>query len=348
MQRTLNDIRAQAIALRLIEPNENPPKSHIIQRLREHFRGATDLPFYQKLKLADLNDLSANEQAHVWKSDQYVAEPKENGLRCRAYLKNGRLRFSSVTLSTRTFNYTEIACLGHLAIDLLEGSILEGELVSDTDVLDTGKTVTKNRLQAAVALTSMAPDAANQIQKEQASHLRFRAFDVLFHAGRSLMNQPLFTRRGILEGVRGNEFFSAVKQVTGDKEKFFSDFVRCGGEGVVLKCRYSTYVTEGRPRDCWIKVKSSISIDAFVSGVFSSRKQRAAGLEFSVTRNGIPFMIARVASLPDEFRRQIENGHSPLGRVAELGGMCFSPKSGRIMHAKILRWREGMDSKDFD
>lgn len=162
-----------------------------------------------------------------------------------------------------------------------------------------------------------------------------------------------------------------------DKRAFFEALLAEGSEGVVAKNLNAPYRADtGRHRDVQVKIKRTVSgtlereqgsgtIEGWVSGFRPATEGKAneglvGALEFSVLlRNGHgepqPHVIALVSGIPEALRRDCtvvgpdgELALNPkyLDQVAELDGQDISPRSLRIMHARILKWRpdRGPDS----
>ena len=348
MQRSFNDLHKQAVDLGLVsEGSSVVGKAQLVSLLREHFQKSGDLPYLGKMSLFDGNELTTLQMRGILNSPDWIAEEKFNGVRCRLYGRDGVLRFSSVVVSVKNFNYGEIFCLPHVKLDHTGDVILEGELTSSVPRLDTGNTITESPLQVVTSLLAMEPEQAKRMQREQGAYLIFKAFDSLVSAGQDLTALPWSERRKQLDLLCANDYFQITQYLTKNKEQLFEAVTSRNGEGVVLKNIHSPYLMDGRPRDGWIKIKTQLSVDAWVSGVFSSRKQKVAGLEFSAFVDHEARVVAMVPSIPDQMRADIEcSTLNPIGRVAELIGQGWSGKARRLVHARIGRFRTGADAKD--
>jgi DNA ligase-1 len=89
-------------------------------------------------------------------------------------------------------------------------------------------------------------------------------FDVLHIDGRDLLDEPLSTRIGVLEGIAPDHRIPG--QVTADPsvaERVSRDALAAGHEGVVVKAVGSAYAA-GRRGSNWIKVKPVLTYDLVV------------------------------------------------------------------------------------
>ncbi len=106
-----------------------------------------------------------------------------------------------------------------------------------------------------------------------ANAVTFVVFDLLYGNGRDLRDEPLETRKSILESLltgRGPVMFS--KHVVKDGKDLF-ELARSGGlEGIVAKRRASTYQTR-RSRD-WLKVKALARQEFVIGGWTEARGSR--------------------------------------------------------------------------
>ncbi len=107
----------------------------------------------------------------------------------------------------------------------------------------------------------------------QLNPVTFVAFDILYGNGRDLRDEPLETRKSILESMltgRGPAMFS--KHVLRDGKGLFELAQSSGLEGIVAKRRASTYQTR-RSRD-WLKIKAEQRQEFAVGGWTEARGSR--------------------------------------------------------------------------
>jgi hypothetical protein len=126
----------------------------------------------------------------------------------------------------------------------------------------------------------------------------------------------------------------------------------------VLKHINSVYdASSARRRYGWIKVKKNIEIDAYVSGfergkIGGGYERKVGALVFSVMTEEGSLPIAKVANLPWDFRKEIteyDKTHNQLelspnvyGQVAHLIGLELSRQARRLVHPRIVYWRNDL------
>ena len=236
---------------------------------------------------------------------------------------------------------------------MLNGTILDGELVCPVSNLDTGSTVTGNSLQATMAVLAASPNKAQRFQEGQHAHVRFHAFDILRSCGQDVTQLPLMDRQDILATALrqiSNEFIEEVPSFVVNKPDIHRHIIDAGGEGTVWKKADSPY-EPGRRVDHWIKRKRGIEVEAFVTGFKPGTNGHAnlvGAVEFSVENaDASRSPIAWVSSFSNEERLAMTTRDSSarvllnpsfLGRRAVIAGQDRSAKSDRFRHARILKW----------
>lgn len=324
-------------------------------------------------KFSDLDDAK---QEDIWKSEEWFAEVKRNGLRI-IWNIGSKHRFTTRGRSVKTFLPGDVSkaffWLNHQMPEM-EGTILDGEVISVDKTIDMTKhtkgkgEVTNNVLQAAMALVSSENTVA--AQKENGMPLRYVVYDILKYKGENVSNKPYLERRKLL-----SEFYDQAKGKAGDKlilndstnkdkKDFYQDVINKGGEGIVLKKGSGIYEPGTRTGD-QLKVKRSEEVDAVVTG-FTPPKSKTyidaglvGGLEFSVKdiTDGKWYVIGNVSNFSQEFRKSIsvqdDKGQfkditpETYGMVFEVQGQEWN-KNALLSHMRIVRARVGVDSKSAD
>ncbi len=128
------------------------------------------------------------EEARRIENDEpgWIVQPKLDGVRAILNVEGGRVRLTSRCVSEVTYRLGEFQDnLTHLTTGFsgLDGTILDGELVFPGSFLDTGRTVARHPLQAAMAILSTSPEQAHRLQSLPDHRLRFHAFDILKFRG---------------------------------------------------------------------------------------------------------------------------------------------------------------------
>ncbi len=303
---------------------------------------------------ADLTPDQAQEieqDTHAW-----IVQPKLDGVRALLHIEEGGIRITSRYVSETTFRPSEFqANLPHLTHGLsgLVGTILDGELVCPVAAIDTGSTTTATTLQAAVAILSTTPENARRVQERHGAQLRFHVFDILRSRGKDVTPLPLLDRLDFLAQAHQNTDSHHLEMVPSfviGKAAVHRSIIQAGGEGSVWK-RVDQPYQPGRRVKHWIKKKSSVEVEAFISS-FKAGNNGHTGMigavEFSTRQaDGSSVPVAWVSGWTDN-ERQAMTHFGPdgkvtlnpiyLGRRALIEGQDHAAKSRRIRHARIRRW----------
>ena len=199
---------------------------------------------------------------HPFDSDEHLFELKWDGIRAMAFLEGGGLRLLSRTARDITGSFSELAALpGQVGAD---GVVLDGELVC----LDGEGHPSFPLLQQRLSSPGGRSVRANPVH--------FIAFDLLYMEGRSVMGEPLYTRKNRLhEIVQPSEIAQACEFVEGDGLAFFQATCEHGLEGIVAKERSSLYLP-GKRSQYWLKVKRVREAEFVIGGyTFSGGKREA-------------------------------------------------------------------------
>jgi ATP-dependent DNA ligase len=312
--------------------------------LRQHLSDFDSLPHIDRMDAVEIRPTEIPEDA------KFIAEEKLDGVRCRLHRMHGRTRFSTTTISDITFGFGEVHCLPEVKLNIPDGTILEGELIwPGSGYSHLGGQVRVAPLQMVTSLLSMRPEEAIDLQKAAGTFLQFCPFDALVWANENLIDVPFHQRSKRLKDIQYISNSKPVRSAESNFREFFEKVVAEGGEGIMLKDITAAY-RPGQRCNAWIKVKKLLTMDAFVSAVFASPKQRVAGLEFSSCSNdGNCAVIARIANISGNLRTKIADGSiQPIGMVAEISGQEWSHKSKRLTHARIVRFRDDLSIADLE
>jgi len=193
-------------------------------------------------------------------SEAHLYEVKWDGVRCLAGVEPGGVRLWGRELADYTGRYPELDVLGKLP----SGTLVDGELV----VLREGKA----DLDAILRRHQLTGRWKTTLASQQSPAV-YVVFDVLFHAGRSVLAQPLRERRQILaETLQALDHPRIVFSdgVVGSGKMFFAQVVAQGHEGVMAKHLGSCYLP-GRRSSCWLKIKPTETIPCVIIGYIPSR-----------------------------------------------------------------------------
>lgn len=282
-------------------------------------------------------------------TQDYVVEEKFDGY---SYL-NTEGRFFSKRLSEKKGNEGQpVEKTGHMphlskiTKELFEiyGVDLHGELYIPGGISDD---VTK-------ILGCDEEKAIRRTQDNWDNRIRYMLIDIRSYDGKSLINEPYYIRRAILEHL----YNIAIKDTNAANEiqiapilhgnpiDEFRRIVLSGGEGVIFKRTGALYVPGKKPADNWIKGKKKIYLDAVIMGYndgTGKNKELFGSIQFGLYCNGKLTKMGNTSSgLNDETRLLIANDpDAMIGRVIEIEAIQESVKSFR--NAVFIRLREDGD-----
>jgi bifunctional non-homologous end joining protein LigD len=205
---------------------------------------------------AELADAPFNKPDWMW-------EPKLDGYRILAFLKNGVVR-----LQSRRGLELAATFPGVTAAIAAQGAslILDGELVA----FDASGKPSFNALQNRFQLKTERDIAA----AEKATPVVFYAFDLLHFAGVDLRKAPYADRRRYLaQCLLPNPAVQLVHAAENGVE-LYQAALASGFEGVIGKRKQSKYEA-GRRSSSWLKVKSTDSAEFVVGGYTRGKGARA-------------------------------------------------------------------------
>ncbi len=363
MTKTLAEL--QSLCLRYgvaVPPQRRPAKGPYLLALRDHL-WATEHPGVplpeqiEPMLLGDWNDLDDAEANALERDDSgYCVQEKADGVRALLHVTANGVRVTGRAASEVTFRLSEFAAnLPHLAEGFghLVGTVLDGELVCPKATIDTGDTVTGHPLQAAVAILATSPEKAARIQDAQDCKLRFVAFDLLRLNGTDVTPAPLRERLFFLESAflaADNPHLDLAETHTREKALFHELALAEGKEGTVWKRLDQPYQPGRRVRH-WLKRKKGVEVEAEVTGFKSGTAGKGnadfvGAVEFSIRDGDALKPIAWVSNWTDDERQSMTNREDDtatlnpavVGRKAVIGGHDIAAKSGRIRHARLIRW----------
>ena len=179
-------------------------------------------------------------------SAEHLFEVKWDGMRALAYIDAGGYRIVSRHGNHITDRFPELGSLANLP----PGTVLDGELVvlragrPDFSLLQTRAPLCCQHKIRTLARTTPAT---------------YVVFDQLFERYRSLMDEPLSTRREVMLNTidRAGQQVIASDGVVGPGRSFYDHVVGQQLEGVVAKRLASRYLP-GRRTGAWIKIKPAV------------------------------------------------------------------------------------------
>jgi DNA ligase-1 len=191
-------------------------------------------------------------------ADKVWTEEKYDGVRCQLHHTDGRVELFSRDLKETTGAFPELVeaspRLGHAVL-------FDGEVLAHRD----GKVLRFFELQHRLG--------RKQVTAELRRHVPvvLVIFDLLHLDGRSLLDEPLETRRRLLEGLGVEHPFllARLEEATSpdDLDRIFAETRERGHEGLMVKDPMSPY-TPGRRGLAWLKLKRPLAtLDVVVTAV---------------------------------------------------------------------------------
>ena len=223
---------------------------------------------------ADLTDIARTMPS------EFLVEDKFDGIRAQAHVKDERVALYSRTMDEITHRFPELL----EPLRALPGDvIIDGEIVpaSDTHILPFSE------LQKRLGRKNVGSQLLIAVP------VILVAYDLLYAAGRVLIDEPLSERRAILR-----ELVADVGPVRMSEGKLFSEVEMLddefaaargrGNEGLMIKSPLSTYKPGRRGRD-WLKLKRAIAtLDVVVTAVevgHGKRRNLLSDYTFAVRRS---------------------------------------------------------------
>jgi ATP-dependent DNA ligase len=313
----------------------------------------------------DITELLEKEREEVLKSDRFACGEKKNGIRGILHIRPEGNRFTSRNRCSDTYLMNELTeNVPHLcSLDLgqWKGSIFDGELYLPDSFVKLDSMA--NALEATSALLHCSAEKAKEFQETTGNRIHYHIFDVLKAEGKDL--RPLSFKhrleylnefKSYTNSLEGNQFIQFEDLIFKDKEQYFKEIIKAGGEGIVLKDLEAPYFPGARSQS-WLKLKRSDTVDAIIIGYDRGKEWDKKGLIGSVELGvfdecGDLRSIGRVSSLSLQKRigmtelvegiPKLKKEH--LGTVVECRFQELN-KNLRGRHLQILSFREGQTSK---
>jgi DNA ligase-1 len=223
---------------------------------------------------ADLTDIARTMPS------EFIVEDKFDGIRAQAHVKDGRVAIYSRTMDEITHRFPElIDPLRSLSSD----AIIDGEIVpaNDNGILPFSELQKRlGRKNVGTQLLIAVP-------------VILVAYDLLYAAGRVLIDQPLGERREILKELipKNGPIRMSEGKVFSEAAKLDDEFDAArarGNEGLMIKSPASVYKPGRRGRD-WLKLKRAIAtLDVVVTSVevgHGKRRNLLSDYTFAVRRS---------------------------------------------------------------
>jgi len=223
---------------------------------------------------ADLTDIARTMPS------EFIVEDKFDGIRAQAHVKDGRVAIYSRTMDEITHRFPElIDPLRSLSSD----AIIDGEIVP----ANANGILPFSELQKRLGRKNVGT------QLLVAVPVILVAYDLLYAAGRVLIDEPLGERREILKGLipENGPIRMSEGKVFSEAGKLDDEFDAArarGNEGLMIKSPASVYKPGRRGRD-WLKLKRAIAtLDVVVTSVevgHGKRRNLLSDYTFAVRRS---------------------------------------------------------------
>jgi DNA ligase-1 len=232
------------------------------------------LKFMLATAASDLSDIART------MPEEFYVEDKFDGIRAQAHVADNHLALYSRTMDEITHRFPELVVpLAELQTD----AIIDGEIVPAR----AGVILPFSELQKRLGRKTVSEELL------ETTPVVFVAYDLLYAAGRVLIDEPLKERRRILEelvpadgAVRLSEA-KRMQDVAALDEEFDAARAR-GNEGLMIKDPRSLYKPGRRGRE-WLKLKRALStLDVVVTSVevgHGKRRHLLSDYTFAVRRS---------------------------------------------------------------
>ena len=195
-------------------------------------------------------------------SPDHLFEVKWDGIRALACVEQDRCRIWGRESADYGHRYPELDGLCRLP----SGTLVDGELV----VFRGGRA----DLNAILRRHPLASPLKIMLASRQ-SPVTYILFDLLYHRGRPLLDEPLSRRRALLQSLL-EQFqdprLAFSEGIVGAGREFFAKVVAQGHEGIMAKHLGSCYLP-GRRVSAWRKIKPRLSIPCVIIGCTWGRQE---------------------------------------------------------------------------
>jgi ATP-dependent DNA ligase len=200
-------------------------------------------------------------RAQPFDSPHYFFEVKWDGVRALAATATGHWQLWGRELADYADRYPELEVLRQLP----SGTVVDGELV----LFQEGRPSLQGLLQR-----HQLVDPGRIRRAGRLSPVHFVLFDILYHRGRSLMQEPWHRRRAVLADVLDRRELAGLllsEGLAGLGQAFFERMVAQGHEGIMAKLQSSRYVP-GQRSSAWRKMKPTQVLPCVIIGYTTSEE----------------------------------------------------------------------------
>lgn len=236
-----------------------------------------------------MRPMAASSAAESFDGDDWIFEPKLDGIRILAFIDKGKVQLFSRNNNDLTKQYPSI--VESLAKQPMTSAIIDGEIVA----FDAEGKPSFHVLQQRLHLTNEKDTAVAEAEVPAV----FFAFDLLHKNGLSLAAVPLMERKRLVkQSILPDSRVLVIDHFESHGKAAFEASMKSGFEGVVAKKRNSKYEPGNRSKN-WIKIKGGHS-DEFVVGGYTmgmgGRSSTFGALLLGVPENGKLRFVGGVGS----------------------------------------------------
>ena len=213
-------------------------------------------------------------------ADTVWTEEKYDGVRCQLHRQGSRVELFSRDLKETTGAFPELV---EAAPRIGNDVLFDGEVLAHRE----GRVLRFFELQRRIGRKKVDMELRREVP------VVLVIFDVLWLDGRTLLDEPLTTRRKLLEGLALEHPFllARLEEATGPDhlDRIFAETRERGNEGLMVKDPLSPY-TPGRRGLAWLKLKRPLAtLDVVVTSVewgHGKRKGVLSDYTFAVKDTG--------------------------------------------------------------
>lgn len=297
---------------------------------------------YESLMLCKkFNELKSHEQRYLFESNNYIAEPKIDGVRCyivytpeegfSCYGRSYNEIYLPMDFTDKIFiknNNNVYMSLSDFKNFFNKSFVLDVELYYTGDYyFDAAYCLNKNEQNVTNEILKLHKDYIYYLAQETNSSFEFYILDIISFDNKEFSKYKLLTRKQIQESLINNiinkcsylPFINVPKYTTSEEKKRSWDYIQHNSvEGLVFKNIHSEYnSTETRKKDTWIKLKKKMNLKANIN---------YQDLDVFV----IDYSISELTNLVNKLHFGIylrkENGQS---YVHKLGNMYINKELGK-------------------
>lgn len=312
--------------------------------IREHFYNKNYAPLfpdsYKSIIHSDtpmlclrMKSLENNDQIELWKSDEYIADEKIDGIRCYLAFNYCYENNNGYELFSRE-NDDDTLLPKLITSNIINFNLKKADDFYKTFLLDCELVVNENGY-------------------------KLYAFDCIYFNDNYITEEPWYFRRYITEHIVesiSDRKICVTKYSKIKKIDFYNHIKNKGGEGIIIKNYSSKYSTKGtRSKYNWVKVKGNVhdysiiedTLEGYVSDVIKT-DQRIISLSAFVDSE----ISKPVADIPTSYLDSLctssfnKRQSLMIGSVIEFSSSFFSGKEDRFMNAVPIKIRMDKSIKD--